>query len=74
MMIPKTNSITLAISLVAILFLYIVKVHINHRFHKKLPAPIPVELIAVVVGTAISYFGHFNQKWKVKIVGELPKG
>jgi hypothetical protein len=55
-------------------FLYIVKVHINERFKQKLPVPIPVELIVVVVGTTVSYFMKFNEVYKVKIIGFLPLG
>ena len=56
------------------IFLYIVKIHVNEKFKNKLPVPIPVELIVVVVGTVASYFGKFNQKYGVKIIGDLPLG
>lgn len=45
--ISKTNLATLIISLVSMVFLYIVKVHINEKYKEKLPIPVPVELILV---------------------------
>lgn len=56
------------------ILLYGVKVGINEKFKKKMPAPIPVELIVVVIGTVASYFGEFNKNHQVKIIGELKKG
>ena len=55
-------------------FLYIVKMHVNERFKKKMPAPIPVELIVVIVGTVASYFIKLNEVYKVKTIGFLPLG
>ncbi|CAF0955390.1 unnamed protein product [Brachionus calyciflorus] len=72
--IANTKIATLIISIISIIFLYIVKIHINEKYKAKLPVPIPVELIVVVVGTVASYFGKFNQKYGVKIIGDLPLG
>jgi MFS superfamily sulfate permease-like transporter len=36
--------------------------------------PIPVELMVVIIGTVVSYFVKFHEKWKVKIIGDLPSG
>ncbi|RNA41964.1 solute carrier family 26 member 10-like [Brachionus plicatilis] len=69
-----TKIFTLLISLISMLFLYVVKVFINEKFKKKLPVPVPVELIVVVVGTISSYFGEFNRLHDVIIIGELKKG
>lgn len=71
----ETNFPTLVISFIAILFLYIVKTHVNERFKAKLPAPIPVELIAVVIGTLVAYLVKVDScKYKVDIIGKLPTG
>ena len=56
------------------IFLYIIKVFVNEKFKDKIPAPIPVELLLVVIGTAISHFCKFNQRFKVKTIGYLPLG
>ena len=72
--IGKTNIATLIVSIISMIFLYIVKMHINERFKKKMIAPIPVELIVVIVGTVSSYFIGLNENYKVKIIGFLPLG
>ncbi|KAJ7388828.1 hypothetical protein OS493_035385 [Desmophyllum pertusum] len=40
----------------------------------KLKFPIPAELIAVVLGTVISYFVGLNEKFQVAVLGDIPKG
>ncbi|CAG2056277.1 unnamed protein product, partial [Timema podura] len=42
------------------------------RVSKKLPIPIPMELIAVVVGTLVSMFTHLKENYGVKVVGGIP--
>jgi MFS superfamily sulfate permease-like transporter len=69
-----TKIATLLISLVSCIVLYVVKMHINEKYKDKLPAPIPVELIVVVIGTAVSYAGRFNEDYGVKTIGVLPLG
>lgn len=44
--IASTNVVTLSIGLVCTVFLYIIK-DLNERFKKKLPIPIPGEIIVV---------------------------
>ena len=45
--IKSANWITIVISVVSIIVLYLVKVYINERYKKKLPFPIPIELFVV---------------------------
>ena len=45
-LLPQTNIGTLVVSLVALPFLILVK-ELNSCYRKKLPMPIPIELIAV---------------------------
>jgi MFS superfamily sulfate permease-like transporter len=64
----------LVVSIVAILSLFVVKHFINERFKKKLPAPLPIELVVVVLATLFSYLLDFNKKYKIAIVGKIPLG
>jgi MFS superfamily sulfate permease-like transporter len=68
-----TNMPTVLVSIVTLIFLYLVKFQVNERFKKKLAAPLPAELVVVVVGTAVSYALNLEQS-DVKVVGDLKPG
>nr|XP_019600126.1 PREDICTED: prestin isoform X2 [Rhinolophus sinicus] len=46
----------------------------NERFKEKLPAPIPLEFFAVVMGTGISAGFGLHESYNVDVVGTLPLG
>nr|XP_025729028.1 prestin isoform X2 [Callorhinus ursinus] len=46
----------------------------NERFKEKLPAPIPLEFFAVVMGTGISAGFNLEESYNVDVVGTLPLG
>ncbi|KAM5303176.1 prestin isoform 2-T3 [Glossophaga mutica] len=46
----------------------------NERFKEKLPAPIPLEFFAVVMGTGISAGFSLHESYDVDVVGTLPLG
>uniref|UniRef100_A0A4W4F9C5 STAS domain-containing protein n=1 Tax=Electrophorus electricus TaxID=8005 RepID=A0A4W4F9C5_ELEEL len=71
--ITSTNITTLIVGLVCIVFLYAVKVF-NERFKKKLPIPIPGEIIVVIISTGVSYGVSLFEKYNVDIVGKIPTG
>lgn len=70
----KTNVASMVISIVSMTILSVVKVHINDRFIKKMPAPFPIELVIVVFGTLISYFFKFGKVYSIDIIGDIPAG
>ncbi|XP_059361150.1 prestin-like [Carassius carassius] len=71
--IASTNVVTLIIGLVCIVFLYFIK-DLNERFKKKLPIPIPGEIIVVIVSTGISYGMVMSENYGVEVVGKIPTG
>ncbi|XP_022604963.1 prestin [Seriola dumerili] len=71
--ITSTNITTLILGLVCIVFLYGVK-DINERFKKKLPIPIPGEIIVVIVSTGVSYGLSLSEDYNVDVVGKIPTG
>ncbi|XP_053364328.1 prestin [Clarias gariepinus] len=71
--ITSTNISALVVGLVCIVFLYGVK-DINERFKKKLPIPIPGEIIVVIVSTGVSYGMSLSERYQTDIVGEIPRG
>ncbi|XP_029579769.1 solute carrier family 26 member 6 isoform X2 [Salmo trutta] len=70
---PETNIGALVVSLVALLVLIVVK-ELNSCYEKKLPLPIPIELIVIIAATLISYYGNLNSQYDVAVVGEIPRG
>uniref|UniRef100_A0A6Q2YT56 Solute carrier family 26 member 6 n=1 Tax=Esox lucius TaxID=8010 RepID=A0A6Q2YT56_ESOLU len=70
---PLTNIGAVVITLVALVVLITVK-ELNTCFAKKLPAPIPIELIVIIFATIISYYSNLNGLYKVAVVGQIPKG
>ncbi|XP_015253121.1 PREDICTED: prestin [Cyprinodon variegatus] len=71
--IANTNVPTVLLGLACMVFLYGIKV-LNERFKKKLPVPIPGEIMVVIVSTGVSYGLSLAQKHGVGIVGEIPSG
>uniref|UniRef100_UPI003AAEDC24 prestin isoform X1 n=1 Tax=Centroberyx gerrardi TaxID=166262 RepID=UPI003AAEDC24 len=71
--ITSTNVATLILGLVCIVFLYGVK-DLNERFKKKLPVPIPGEIIVVIVSTGVSYGLRLSDLYRVDVVGKIPTG
>lgn len=71
--ITSTNVATLTVGLVCIVFLYSVK-DVNERFKKKLPIPIPGEIIVVIVSTGVSYGMALFENYQVDVVGTIPMG
>ncbi|NXX75891.1 S26A9 protein, partial [Urocolius indicus] len=70
---PKTNVASLVYALVSAVLLIIVK-ELNLKYMKKIRMPIPMEIIIVIVATAIS--GSFNmpEKYGMPIVGKISMG
>ncbi|XP_058498531.1 solute carrier family 26 member 6 [Solea solea] len=72
-LIPQTNIGTLVVSIVAIVCLILAK-ELNAFLSKKLPVPIPVELLAIIIATVISWQVNLEGKYGVDVVGDIPSG
>ncbi|NXU96900.1 S26A6 protein, partial [Cettia cetti] len=70
---PDTNVGTLVTSIIAMVAILIVK-KLNHKFAAKLPMPIPIELITIIVSTGISYGVNLKDKFGISVVGNIPSG
>ncbi|NWH19237.1 S26A9 protein, partial [Grus americana] len=70
---PKTNVASLVYALVSAVLLIVVK-ELNLKYMKKIRMPIPMEIIIVIVATAIS--GSFNmpEKYGMPVVGKISMG
>ncbi|NXA50730.1 S26A5 protein, partial [Nothocercus julius] len=71
--ITTTNIASLVVGLTCIVLLLIGK-EINLRFKKKLPVPIPMEIIVVIIGTAVSAGMNLTDSYRVDVVGNIPQG
>uniref|UniRef100_A0A5S6Q8I7 STAS domain-containing protein n=1 Tax=Trichuris muris TaxID=70415 RepID=A0A5S6Q8I7_TRIMR len=74
MRIMNTNWMTLVIAVVCILVLAVTKEHLAPLWKRYLKFPLPVEIIVVIICTAISYQVDLPDNYQVDIVGEVPSG
>ncbi|NXX74372.1 S26A3 protein, partial [Urocolius indicus] len=71
--ISDTNIADLVTSLIVLLIVFVVK-EMNDRYKAKLPAPIPIELLVIVLAALISYYVNLEEKYNVAVVGQLEEG
>uniref|UniRef100_A0A8C6WFD4 Solute carrier family 26 member 6 n=1 Tax=Neogobius melanostomus TaxID=47308 RepID=A0A8C6WFD4_9GOBI len=72
-LLPKTNLGTLVVSAVSIVCLILAK-ELNAYLGKRLPVPIPVELLGIVVATVVSWQVDLNGRYGIDVVGGIPSG
>ncbi|XP_048873792.1 solute carrier family 26 member 6 [Brienomyrus brachyistius] len=72
-LLPKTNIGTLVVSIVTTVGLIGAK-EVNSLLARKLPVPIPVELLAIIIATVISWQFNLDTKYGVEVVGPIPSG
>ncbi|NXD56357.1 S26A9 protein, partial [Corvus moneduloides] len=70
---PQTNLASLVYALVSAVLLIIVK-ELNLKYMKKIRMPIPMEIIIVIVATAISGSFDMPDKYGMPIVGKISMG
>ncbi|XP_016159737.1 PREDICTED: solute carrier family 26 member 9 isoform X2 [Ficedula albicollis] len=70
---PQTNLASLVYALVSAVLLIIVK-ELNLKYMKKIRMPIPMEIIIVIVATAISGSFSMPDKYGMPIVGKISMG
>ncbi|NWH61478.1 S26A9 protein, partial [Geococcyx californianus] len=70
---PRTNVASLVYALVSAVLLMIVK-ELNLKYMKKIRMPIPMEIIIVIVATAISGSFDMPEKYGMPVVGKISMG
>ncbi|XP_062975434.1 solute carrier family 26 member 9 [Elgaria multicarinata webbii] len=70
---PKTNVASLVFALISTVLLIIVK-ELNMKYMKKIRVPIPMEIIIVIVATAVSGSFNMSEKYDMPIVGHINMG
>ncbi|KAJ8926282.1 hypothetical protein NQ314_021359 [Rhamnusium bicolor] len=71
---PHANLKAMSISAIACVILIANNELLKPWLAKKTRIPFPIELVAVVIGTTISYFMNFNLTYDISIVGDIPTG
>ncbi|XP_061181479.1 sulfate transporter-like [Saccostrea echinata] len=72
--ITTANVGSIITSIICIITLVFFKDFINEKFKSKLYMPIPIDLILVICGTIVSYFGNLKSKFSIPVVGEISLG
>ena len=72
--IDQTNVAEFLTALSCIIILINLKECVNERYKSKMRVPIPAEIIVVIIGTLVSHYARFSQKFNVKIIGHIPRG
>ncbi|TKR87611.1 hypothetical protein L596_011983 [Steinernema carpocapsae] len=72
--IADTNRAAAIISLCSFIFLYIGKDKLNPIIKKKIPVPLPFELILVIITTSVSYFANMKDNYGLRVVNNVPVG
>ncbi|ELT89622.1 hypothetical protein CAPTEDRAFT_179570 [Capitella teleta] len=72
--IPTANWMSIVIAALSMFSLIFVKYFINERFKAKLPVPLPIDLVVVIITTLASYYGNLNEDYGLDIVSYIPKG
>ncbi|KAA0190365.1 hypothetical protein HAZT_HAZT003093 [Hyalella azteca] len=71
---PSANVATIVISAVSMFILSVNNEQLKPRLAKVTKIPMPIELIVVIIGTAVSYSINVHETYSVNIVGEIPTG
>ncbi|XP_060930629.1 solute carrier family 26 member 6-like [Limanda limanda] len=72
-LILETNIGTLVVSVVTLVCLVVAK-ELNACLSQKLPVPIPMELLALIIGTVVSWQVNLEENYGVDVVGLIPSG
>ncbi|XP_048589211.1 sulfate transporter [Nematostella vectensis] len=71
--ITETVPGSLITGVVCIILVYCLKL-LDEKTRKYIKFPIPADLIAVILGTGITYGAETHKKYDVAVLGEIPKG
>ncbi|NXU39033.1 S26A2 protein, partial [Drymodes brunneopygia] len=71
--VQHTNLCDLLTSLVALAVIVPVK-ELNERHKERLKAPLPIELLVLIVATLISHYFNFERRYGATVCGDIPRG
>ncbi|KAL3278616.1 hypothetical protein HHI36_016156 [Cryptolaemus montrouzieri] len=71
---PNTNQVALMISGITIVANSFSNEYLKPKFAQVSSFPIPIELISIIVGSAVSHFWNLHETYNIVIVGDIPSG
>ena len=74
MALSSSNPAEIILSFITMFCLVVHNDWIKPWYNKKMKFSLPIELLAIVIGTVSSYYGNFNEKYDVNILGPVPAG
>ncbi|XP_027839648.2 prestin isoform X3 [Aphis gossypii] len=72
--IRDVNFATITVSVVTTVLLLSYNLHLKAYINKKLFMPVPIELITIVIGTALFQFTTISEDYQIKLIGEIESG
>ena len=70
----RVNWLSIGISAICIVVIYIVKFLNDFLQKKKFPFPLPIQLFVIIIFTVASYLAKFDANFGVNTVGTIPRG
>ncbi|XP_015375637.1 PREDICTED: solute carrier family 26 member 10 isoform X2 [Diuraphis noxia] len=72
--IRDVNFATITVSFVTVVLLLSYNLYLKAFINKRLFMPVPIELITIVIGTALFQFSTFSEDFQIKLIGEIERG
>jgi MFS superfamily sulfate permease-like transporter len=72
--VPDINLLALGLSVGGFAFLYLGKDVFATRLRRLVPIALPIELILVLVVTAVSYGANFRDNYNITVLTKVPSG
>ena len=74
LLVPKIKPAEVIIAIICMVIILLIKYQINARFKEKMIAPIPPELVVVVIACLVSHFANLHGRFGVRIIKHIPSG
>ncbi|CAG7728847.1 unnamed protein product [Allacma fusca] len=72
--IQNSNVAAVVISVITISVLTVYNEFLKPYWTKKIPFPLPIELITIIIGTVVSLYFNFHELFNIAIVDHIPTG
>lgn len=70
----KTNLTALFLSTITLFTLVFYNEIIKPHISKKIPFPVPLELLTIIAGTLVSFYFELEGQYNISVVSTIPTG